>query len=428
MTAVRTPELEEMTALIAEAQRRHLPVPPELEREIYLREMSRRGLNPWETFRDYVEYINPTLFKFEHINTLVDTAEKVVDTNEIDRLIVLLAPRYFKTEVFGRLLCSYHMRKYPGKLVGLSSYSASKAWEVSENAREYFEQSGGILRPSAAAKKFWGPPEGGELWAVGTAEGVIGRGMHLGICDDPVDPEMVRSSVYQRKFQRWWPSKWLQRQEPGAKLILVMQRLGTDDPVDFLFRREIGENTELAPEYWHVLVMDEIKSDEPLGRWRGEQGLPPTCTLIKDNRKRGEILAKSRFNAQEVEKLQRTAGPLECATQRQQRPMRPTGDFWRKNWFTIYDALPAGAYNGGRDWDTAYTKEEANSASAFVRSFRGVGDGDNFPIYIEECGWDWHEFPALVKWMAELGGPHYVEEKASGKSVIQTLGVYNIVA
>jgi len=426
-TAVRASDLHDIHAVIDVAKSRGLPIPPDLHHEMCVRETLARGQFPWPTFRSYVEYVNPTLFQFEHIDRLVSIAEDVV-VGSILRLMVLLPTRYLKTEVFGRLLCSYFMRRFPYNLVGLASYSASRAWEVSEDARAYFTLTGGRLRESAAAKKFWGPPEGGELWAVGTEEGVIGRGMHLGVCDDPIDPEKALSPVHQRRFQRWWPNKWLSRQEPGARIVLDMQRLGVDDPIDFLFRREVGDNTETAPEHWHVLVMDEIKSDEPLGRWDGPQGLPPTCTLINDTRKVGQVLAPSRFTAKEVHRLQRTAGPVTAASQRQQRPMRPTGDFWKQTWFRTYDTLPSDAFNGGYDWDTAYTKEQGNAASAHVQSYRGPGKPDEFPIYIDGCWWDWLEFPELVSTMQDFGGPHYIEQKASGKSAAQSLRVYGVVA
>src|SRR5690606_15782725 len=106
-----------------------------------------------------------------------------------------------------------------------------------------------------------------------------GRGYKLAIVDDPVDPEKAWSPTYQRRFREWWPAKFISRQEPDARIIVVMQRLGLDDPIDFLLRREVGDGTDCAPEHWHVLFLDEIKSDEPIGRWDGPMGLPPTCTL-----------------------------------------------------------------------------------------------------------------------------------------------------
>jgi phage terminase large subunit-like protein len=111
--------------------------------------------------------------------------------------------------------------------------------------------------------------------------------------------------------------------------------------------------------------------------------------------------------------------------------MMATGSFWRSDQFGTYTMLPKDAHNGGLDWDTAYTQEEDNSASAYVRSYRGMAPPDRpteFPIYIDDVGWDWLEFPGLVAWVKSLTGPHFVEKKATGKSVVQVLKTYGIKA
>lgn len=441
-------DVAELAGLLDVARSRNLlhgdPEMDELESLLLRMEAKRRGLCPYETYTDFVEDLNASLLRFEHIPLALETADRVV-SGDIMRLIVMMPTRYLKTETFGRLLGAYVMRRYQHMMVGLASYSAEKSWEVSDDARGYYLLSGGTLSEATSAKRFWGPPHGGEFWAVGVDQGVIGRGYHLGIVDDPIDPEKVRSSIFQHRFERWWAEKWLQRQEPGARIILVMQRLGLNDPIDFLFRREVGEDTELAPEHWHVLALDEIKSDEPLGRWDGPMGLPKTCTLIEDKvlvaeeadrkiwapRPLGQVLAPSRFTPAEVQRIQATSGTYARVAQRQQRPMTATGDFWKLDWFQkrVFDTLPGNAYNGGKDWDTAYGEEEKNAASAFIESYRGPPTPhESFRIYIYDLDWDWVEFPALVKWMADVAGPHYVEQKASGKSAVQSLKAAGIMA
>ena len=49
-------------------------------------------------------------------------------------------------------------------------------------------------------------------------------------------------------------------------------------------------------------------------------------------------------------------------------------------------------------------------------------------ILIVGFDWRWVEFPALIKWMRKLGGPHYIEGKASGKSAKQTLQSHGLSA
>lgn len=376
------------------------------------------------SMREFVQRHNPSLLRYEHVPRLVDVADRIV-RRDLKRVVVIMPPRYFKTEVFSRLLAARFLREHPELFVGLSSYGATLAWEISSEARDYYEGDGGQLRIDTKAKRYWRTAEGGGMWAVGVGGPMLGFGFHLGIIDDPTDPEKAHSPAFQKRFRDWFPSKFLSRQEPGASIVVVMQRLGTEDPIDFLFRRELGEEgADLDPHGWHVVLCDEIKSSEKLGRWTGPQGLPPTCSLEDDPRKEGEILAPSRFNRAQVEQMQR-ASTYVTAAQRQGRPAAPTGDFWEQEWFETYDTLPADAHNGGKDWDTAYTKDERNSASGYVESYRGIApEGmpkDQFPIYIEDVDFDWLEFPELVDWMEEQVGPHFVEAKASGKSAVQTL-------
>lgn len=374
------------------------------------------------SFREFVEMRNPDLLRYEHVPRLVEVADRVVE-GKLGRVLVMLPPRYFKSELFSRLLPAYYLQRHPTRKVALTSYGADLAWELSEEARNNFVESGGVLMRSSTAKKRWRTEDRGEMWASGAGGPMLGRGFHLADVDDPTDPEKAHSPTYQKRFERWWSEKFLSRQEPGAAIIFVMQRLGVLDPVDYLLRREVGEDADLAPEHWHVVVCDEVKSEEPLGRWDGPQGLPPTCTLEPDPRAPGEVLAPSRFDAAAVARMQTAAGPYTAGAQRQQRPAAPTGDFWKEEWFKdlVYDELPEHAYNGGKDWDTAYSKEDANSASAFVESYRGPGPDDSFPIYIHDASWEWYEFPQLVEWLQGAKGPHFVEQKATGKSVAQVL-------
>lgn len=392
------------------------------------RELEARGIAPPESFRSFVERHNPTLLEYEHVPRLVRVGQKVAD-GDLMRVLVILPPRYFKSEVFSRLLPSYFERQNPHLWTSVISYGADLAWEMSEDARNYYEEDGGALRSETGAKKRWRTNRGGGLWAYGVGGSLLGRGFHLGIVDDPVDPEKVDSPKYKKRFREWWPGKFLSRQEPNARIVVVMQRLGMDDPISYLLKRELGtDKIAQATENWHVVFCDEIKSSEPIGTWDGPMGLPSTCTLEPDPRDEGEILAPSRFDRSTVAMLRNSAGPFTTSSQRDGRPMEPSGDFWKKKWFRTYKELPSDAYNGGKDWDTAYTKKEANAASGYIESYRGPGEDGQFPIYIHDVDWDYLEFQDLVGWMAAEIGPHYIEAKASGKSAVQVLETNDIAA
>jgi len=77
---------------------------------------------------------------------------------------------------------------------------------------------------------------------------------------------------------------------------------------------------------------------------------------------------------------------------------------------------PDGLSEYGRDWDTAYTKNDKNAASAYIAAGK-IGTN----MYIDAMDYVFKEFPELIKFMSILQGPHYIEAKASGKSIKQTL-------
>lgn len=382
------------------------------------------------SFFRFIQRHNPTLLGFEHVPRLVQAAQQVID-GEVNRLLVMLPPRYFKSEIFSRLLPAYILShpRHTTKHVGLASYSADLAWKLSSKARERFVNAGGELAPSSHAKKLWQTAVGGEMWAAGIDGSITGSGFHFGIIDDPMKPVHARSRTYVEAFRAFYADTWYNRQEPGAAMIVVMQRLGQEDPIDYLLRREVGDKVDPAPEHWHVLCCDEIKSMEPLARYDGPMGLPPTCTLIDDPRGEGDLLAPSRFDSAQVQKQQAAAGVF-CGAQRQQRPSQPTGDVWQESWFGLYGSehgdpyedIPESTIGRGYDWDTAYTKDEHNSASAFVESQRSAAQhAGKHRIYISGCDWRWLETPELVAWMKQKRGPHHIEAKASGKSAKQFL-------
>lgn len=380
-------------------------------------------------FRSLIERVNPTLLNYEHIPKVVNVLQRFAD-GELTNVMILEPPRYFKTEVASRLFPAYLHHRFPGTMVGLSSYGADLAWSISEEARDYYVSAGGHLKKDTTAKRFWRTMSDGQMWASGATGPIHGFGYYWGIVDDPQDPEKAWSLTYQKRFEAWWERKWIQRAMPGARQLMVMQRLGPNDAIDYLFRREVGEDTDAAPMSWHVVLLDEIRSDAKVGRWDGPLGLPPTCTLEPDERPMGAVLAPSWFSEKEVKFKHTLTGPFTAATQRQQRPSVPEGDFWKLDWFKdmVYDELPEDAYNLGWDWDLAYTKDERNSASAGVKSARGPGNPDECLIYIEDVAWDWLEFPELINFIKARSGPHYIEAKASGKSAKQTLAREGIAA
>jgi hypothetical protein len=365
-------------------------------------------------FRGFVKHVNRYYEWHPHNEKLADALEKVA-AGKIKRLMVFEPPRHGKSEEVSRLFAAYYLLKNPRKQVGLCSYSAEIANDLSKAARDNYKRAGKPVNSDESAASNWRTAEGGGEWAAGVGGSITGRGFDLGIIDDPLkNAEEAYSSGIREKQKDWWQSTFYTRREPHAAIILIQTRWHEDDLAGWLLSRE-----EESPECWHIVNFEAIKTIDRLN-------IPSTCTRTLDTRKPGEALCPARYDINELEKIRKHTGSAFWNAMYQQRPTAQEGEIWRREWFKSFDpfTLKVKTMDMGYDWDLAYTKSDRNSASAYVKAAR---DREN-NIYIYDFDFRWLEFPELIRWMAAKRGPHYVEQKASGKSAVQTLKENNIAA
>ena len=376
------------------------------------------------SFTDFIKKVHPRFNFYTHVNKLIDVLQKVAD-GELKRVMVFMPPRHGKSELVSRLFPAYLCYRFPEKWTAISSYAADIAYGFSRNARDFYTTAGGEMKDDAKAVKQWETGKGGGLWACGVGGPATGRGFHFGIVDDPLkNSEEAASITIRNKQWDWWGSTWSTREEPDAALLVVQTRWHEDDLSGRLLgsEKEISENedgNDDDAESWHIVNFEAIKDKEPLK-------VPSTCTLEPDWRKRGAALCPDRYNLKWLLKKSNQIGAYFWGALYQQRPSPVSGAIWKRSWFeaTTFVEAPAGLQQVGFDWDTAYTEKETNSAAAYVKA----GRDSTGNIYILDAGFRWLETPAAEQWMQQLVGPHYVEAKASGKSIVQTLSLRGIVA
>src|SRR5690349_25019575 len=105
--------------------------------------MFKRGLLT-NTFADFVGMANPGLMRFDHVPKLISVGQRIVD-EQLDRVIVMLPPRYLKTEIFSKLLSAYYLLKHGDKHVAITSYVARLTWEISSASRNFYQRGGGVI-------------------------------------------------------------------------------------------------------------------------------------------------------------------------------------------------------------------------------------------------------------------------------------------
>jgi predicted phage terminase large subunit-like protein len=298
------------------------------------------------TFRQYIEKVHPRFQWYPHCERLVALLQRVAD-GELLRLIVMMPPRHSKSETVSRLFTAYYLYRHPERWVGLASYAAALAYKLSRAARDFARLGGVQLRDDAEAVAEWETTSGGGLWAAGVGGPATGKGMHLGILDDPIkNAEEAASDVIADRNRDWWNSTWYTRQEPGAALVVIMTRWpGPGDLVGWLFQQEEADD---QPERWHVVSLEAEKTEEPVV-------VPPSCTVEHDPRAPGEALCPERYPIEKIRKIAARIGSFFFGSLFQQRSVHREGKMFKWEWWQIIPAEPV-CQTLVRYWDLAGTE------------------------------------------------------------------------
>lgn len=225
-------------------------------------------------------------------------------------------------------------------------------------------------------------------------------------CDDPLNPKQAASAVELKSandfFDKTLPTRKVDK--AVTPTYLVMQRLNVNDPTGHLLAKK--------KDIYHICLPATLSSKVKPERYKSH---------YIDG-----FLDPVRLGPSALAELRIDLGSASYAGQIDQVPVPEGGLIWQKWFIEVPDeSFPHinSASQVGTDWDLAYTKEEKNSASAYITS--GM-IGNN--IFLFDFDWKWLEFPELIKWMKSKSAPHFIENKASGKSSRQTLQKHGIPA
>lgn len=294
------------------------------------------------------------------------------------------------------------------------SYSDSLATEHSTKSRDivtcdkyrlYFPEV--EIKDHKGLKSNYETTANGQRYATSVGGSVTGVHAHVITVDDPLNPKQAASQV-ECKAANEWMDKTLSLRKVDKKVtptIVIMQRLAVNDVTGHLLEKK-KDNLR------HICLPAEISSIVS----------PKDYESIYVN----GLLSPKRMGRPQLEESRKDLGSSGYAGQMQQRPAPEGGTIWQKWFIEVPDDMFPDINKTNQvqnDWDLAYTKDEANSASAYVSS--GV-IGEN--VYIFDFDFGWKEFPEQIKWMKQIGWPHYIENKGPGKSAKQTLKKAGILA
>lgn len=386
---------------------------PNLSPDLALGELCKRSfyrffLEMWETI-ETVELV-PNW----HIKYICDELQDVYETWEAgevqDDVLINVPPGSSKSTIITQTFPAWLWVRDASIRVISSSYSGDLATAHAVKTRDMLKSDKFnrmypnliTFKSDTDGKTHYKNTDNGERFVTSTGGRVTGMHGDFIISDDPINPEATASEKELTKAVRFQGATLSTRKTNKARTvtIMVMQRLHHNDPAGDWIRRK-GDNLR------HICLPGEVskfvKPEE-----------------LKDRYVDG-LLDPIRMDRKALDKIKSDLGSYGYAGQIGQQPSPEDGEIWKSNWIIpVPDhEMPSRTEmrDYGTDWDTAYTKNEKNAASAYIVS----GKKDN-KMYIDALGWEYMEFPELLKFMkTQVPSPHYVEKKASGKSACQTL-------
>lgn len=342
---------------------------------------------------------NPIITK-EREEKLYDEIINVPPGTSKSTIFTIMAPAWIWTidATIRTLTASYS--------ASLSTQHAIKSRDIikSDNYRKWFPEV--QIKADRDNQSHYENTKGGERYATSVTGTVTGFHAHLIIVDDPIN-RLEAESEGQREKANDFCTNTLSTRKVDERItltLLVMQRLNDDDPT--------GRVLQLNPNIRHICLPAELDDNIQPPEW---------AKFYVDG-----LLDPIRKGTIQLEQQKKLLGSYGYSGQYSQRPSPKGGKIWQK-WFKEIDDSVWPELNSmvdvGNDWDLAYTKDDENAASAYIRS--GKLDGK---MWIDGFDFDYLEFPELINWMKIQYPVHYIEAKASGKSAKQTLTFSGIAA
>lgn len=276
-----------------------------------------------ESVVEFARRVNPRFRVYRHNSEIFDVLEAVL-RGEILDLMVWMPPGTGKSETVSRLFSAYCTFAHPIRTVGVTSYGASLAQEMTRDAREYYVDAGGKLDPSQRAKTRWRTLSGGGMWGAGFGGAVRGMRYHHGLTDDPhKNYDDIASDLKRERLFRWWDNTWMNRgqlfSDTPVTRTIVMQRLADNDLCGWLLSRPDADK-------WTILALDAVHDLEP---FQGQD----VARFLPDWRSEGEVLCPEILTPKVL--AERQADPDNFAAIDQQRPRAVGGRVLDPAWFRL---------------------------------------------------------------------------------------------
>lgn len=348
---------------------------------------------------NFAQYTMPSYEAAEHLKILASKLE-AVERGEITRLMVFIPPRHGKSELCSIRFPAWYLGRNPQRQIIGCSYSEGLAYTFSYAIRETiasprYQKLWPIQLDTAGAVR-WQLANKSNLRAsyiaAGVGGGITGEGADVLIIDDPVkNAEEAESEIYREKVWQWYKTTARTRLQPDGAIILIMTRWHKADLAGKLI--ELAE-TDKEADQWEVVNLPALADNKAL--W------PEKYPIAVLNNIRASI------------------GSRQFTSLYQGDPTIAEGNIFKREWWQFYKERPNFKIKI-HSWDTAFKDKTQNDYSVCT-SWGQTQSG----YYLLDCWRQKVEFPELKRALITLYNRDrpsavYVEDKASGQSLIQEL-------
>ena len=350
-------------------------------------------------------------------DTLQEECERIIAQKPKTKDIIINVPfRSTKSLIVTVMFPVWAWIKSPKLRFITSSYSAALSIELATKSRDiifsdWFKRRWGDvfhIKKDQNLKERYENNHIGMRRATSVGGTVTGQGGDFLIVDDPLSPQMANSATERDNANEWYRTTFYSRlnQADIGVRIIIMQRVHEDDLSGFLLDRET------RTKYKHICIPAT-----------NEDGNIKPKSLEKFYNKETGLFWEDRFSKAVLDDYKSALGTYGYAGQLQQTPTPLDSGMIHKDWFKI-DRYRVDEAIVNFVIDPAYTADQKNDPSALL----AYTYKDN-KWQIVDCVNVHKEFPELVKfipqWVKKNGYTNksriYVEPKASGKSIVQTL-------
>ena len=370
------------------------------------------------------------------------------DGEPVYNILINMPPRHAKSTFATQFFPAYYIGRNPSRYVMSTSYNSQLAIDFGRSVRAIAEEDlfpqifpNFAFDPSSRAADVWRTQDGGAYFGIGMGGTTSGRPANLLIVDDPIKNRQEAESMTTRNNAwNYYISALITRLQPEANgahpiQIMILTRWHPDDP---------GGRIQLTEDWdenrW-LHINFPAKQEVEDGIKKSVAGLPPSdprhipkgklSTVAPSKRHYTETTTEAlwpeRFPLDVLERIERL-NPREFAALYQQSPYIEGGNIFKADWWKFYDPEiinPTNFQSLLISADTAFKKTETADYSVFLVGGLAT-DGD---IYIIDRVKGRYDFPELKQKAVQLNTKYrgkglrgfYIEDKASGQSLIQEL-------